>query len=90
MKREVTLSLGIVMAVLGAFAFTSAVQGFFVTRNAWYDIPLLLGAALILFHPGALSAVFKMNGAVKYFFYVPGLVTLMFVYLMQKKRGQNI
>ena len=74
------------MAVLAAFAFTSALQGFFITKNKWYEVPLFLTAALILFNPGVIPGVLKLSPGSKYFFYILGLVIFAGVWILQKSR----
>lgn len=78
------------MSVLGAFAFTSALQGFFLTRNRWYEAPLFLMIALILFHPGLFSSIFQMTSTSKYLFYPVGLLMLTGIFLVQKSRSKQI
>ena len=75
-----------IMAVLGAFAFTSALQGYFFVRNKWYEIPLLLSAALILFNPGSLSSLLGLDRVIKYPFYLLGLALLSLTALFQRGR----
>ena len=74
------------MAVLGAFSFTSALQGFFITRNKWYEIPLFLAASLILFNPSIVSSVFSLSEKYKYLFYIIGVVILAGIVFEQKLR----
>jgi len=74
------------MAVLGAFAFTSAVQGFLLRRNRWYEIPLLLAAALILFNPAALPSLAGPVPGPAYGFYGVGLALFGGVVLWQQRR----
>jgi TRAP transporter 4TM/12TM fusion protein len=74
------------MTVLGAFAFTSAIQGFFLTRNKWYEIPVFLLISLMLFHPGLFSSRILMNPDGKYLFYPVGLLLLAGIYGYQKSR----
>ena len=62
------------MAVLGAFAFTSAVQGYLIRPNRWWAIPLLLLAALILFHPAVVPRVLGLTTAQPRLFYPVGLL----------------
>jgi TRAP transporter 4TM/12TM fusion protein len=74
------------MGVCAAFCFTSAVQGWFIVKNRWYDVPFLLLATLLLFNPGALSDWIPFMGATKYSMYPVGLALMIFVYLMQRMR----
>ncbi len=75
-----------VMAVLGAFAFTSLLQGFFITRNRWYEVPLFIITALILFHPGIVSNMFNVSSGNKYYFYIAGLAIYAVIAILQKSR----
>jgi len=74
------------MAVLGAFAFTNAVQGWFITKNKWYEIPIFLLAALILFHPAAVTKTFNLDQIHPYYFYLLGLAIYASAYLIQRLR----
>ena len=75
------------MAVFGAFAFTSAVQGWFLVRNRWYDVLLLLASTLILFNPSVLTKVFHLDHSLRYTMYPVGLLLLGIPYLLQKSRA---
>jgi TRAP-type uncharacterized transport system fused permease subunit len=77
------------MAVLAAFAFTSALQGFFITKNKWYEVPLFLIAALILFNPGVISNLLGLPPGNKYFFYIIGLVIFAGIAVLQKLRKKG-
>ncbi|MCP5108118.1 MAG: TRAP transporter permease [bacterium] len=74
------------MAVLASFAFTSLLQGFFITKNRWYEVPLFIIVTLILFHPGIISNLFNAGPGSKYFFYIPGLVIYAGIAFLQKSR----
>jgi len=78
------------MAVLAAFAYTSALQGFFITKNKWYEVPLFLIAALILFNPGVISSLLKLSSGSKYFFYILGLGIFAGVWILQKSRKSGM
>lgn len=81
------LGIGIfLMAVLGAFAFTSAIQGWFITSNRWYEIPPLLLATLLLFNPGALETWIPLFFDTKYSMYLVGILIMGLVYLNQSIR----
>ena len=81
------LGLGIfIMATAGAFAFTSAIQGWFIARNRWYEVPILLLATLILFNPSALSDWIPIFFGTKYSMYGVGLLLLLAVYVIQRLR----
>lgn len=74
------------MALVGAFAFTSAIQGWFITRNRWYDVPILLLATVILFHPSVFSDWVPIMFGTKYSMYIVGLLLVLATYLIQRFR----
>ncbi len=74
------------MAVIGSFAFTSALQGWYVTKNKWYEIPLFLISAFILFQPGITASFFNVDHGLRYYFYFIGLLILGLVFVLQKVR----
>lgn len=74
------------MAVFGAFAFTNAVQGWFLIKNKWYEIPIFLIASLILFYPGIITKVFNLDEGLRYYMYVVGFAVYGLAYIIQKLR----
>jgi TRAP transporter 4TM/12TM fusion protein len=74
------------MAVFGALAFTNAVQGWFVIKNKWYEIPLFLIASLILFYPAILTKIFNLDYNLRYYMYFVGIAVYGLCYLIQKLR----
>ncbi len=75
-----------VMAILGSFAFASALQGWFLTRNKWYEIPFFLAASWILFNPAGLLHWLHLPDNMKYYMYLVGLLILGLLYIEQKAR----
>jgi len=78
------------MAVLGAFAFTNAVQGWFITKNKWYEAPLFLIASLILFYPAIVTRIFNLDYGLRYYMYFVGMGVYGLSYLVQKLRLGSI
>ncbi|MHC4572148.1 MAG: TRAP transporter permease [Planctomycetota bacterium] len=78
------------MAIFGAFAFTNAVQGWFITKNKWYEIPLFLIAALILFYPALVTRIFNLDYGLRYYMYFIGMAVYGLSYLVQKLRLETI
>ena len=74
------------MAVVGVFAFTNAVQGWFVVKNKWYEIPIFLLSSIILFYPAILTKLFNLNINLRYYFYIVGLILYGIAYLSQNLR----
>jgi TRAP transporter 4TM/12TM fusion protein len=75
-----------VMAIFGAFAFANAVQGWFLLRNKWYEIPIFLAASVILFYPGIIVKIFGLNQGSRYYMYAIGIAFYATAYLIQKFR----
>lgn len=75
-----------VMALVGMSAFECFAQGWCLTRNRWYELPFFLGAALILFHPGAVASLLQVDMTLKYWFFSLGLFLYCLVILCQKVR----
>ncbi len=73
-----------IMAVLGAWAFSSATQGWVIGKNAWYEIILLLGACLFLFQPQIGQKFLDFPN--KYLGYIVGLVLWGLTLFSQKVR----
>jgi len=72
------------MAMFGAFAFTSAVQGYLMRPNRWFEVPLLLAAALILFNPSVLPSLAGPVTGSAYGFYGVGLALFAGVVFIQR------
>jgi len=79
-----------VMAILGAFAFTNAVQGWFMTKNKWYEIPLFLTASLILFWPAVVTKIFNLDYSFRHYIYIAGIAIYGLSYLIQKLRLKGL
>jgi TRAP transporter 4TM/12TM fusion protein len=73
-----------VMTSIGAFAFASATQGWFIDRNRWYDIPLLLGVSALMFRPDYFAKLVNVDN--HYLTYMAGLILWAIIYLIQKLR----
>ena len=73
------------MSLLGVMAFTSLVQGWTITRNKWYETILLGLSALILLNPRMLTDIFRMNQESRHWMYIPGIILVVCVYLLQRK-----
>ncbi|WP_022671380.1 TRAP transporter permease [Hippea alviniae] len=76
------------MAVLGSFAFASALQGWFLTKNKWYEIPFFLAAAWILLNPAGLLHWLHLPDDMKYYMYLVGLLIWGLLYIEQKARAK--
>ena len=77
------------LAILGAFAFTNAVQGWFIVKNKWYEVPFFLAASVILFYPAIVTKIFNLDHGTRYYMYLVGIVIYAFAYVMQKSRSRQ-
>ena len=75
-----------VMACLGNFAFASATQNWFVTRNKFYEFPLFLCVTFILMRPDAVSSLLGIAHNQRYWTYPIGVVLFGLIYMMQRAR----
>ena len=74
------------MALIGISAFECAAQGWCLTKNKLYEIPLFLSAAFILFHPGAVTSFLGLASDIKYMFFPVGIFLYGTVIFLQNKR----
>jgi TRAP-type uncharacterized transport system fused permease subunit len=77
------------MACLGNFAFASATQGWFVTRNRVYEIPLFLIVTLILMRPGLIAQWLCIPHEKRYWTVLIGLFVFALIYIMQQMRSRK-
>ncbi len=74
------------MTCIGNFAFASATQGWFVTKNRFYEIPILLAATFTLMRPDAVAKLFGLPHEQRYWMYLVGLAMFGLVYVLQRPR----
>jgi TRAP transporter 4TM/12TM fusion protein len=74
------------MTCLGNFAFVSATQGWFVTRNRLYEAPLFLFVTLVMMRPGLVGQWVGLPHERRYWAYLIGLLLFGLLYLMQRPR----
>ncbi|PMP70072.1 MAG: C4-dicarboxylate ABC transporter [Calditerrivibrio nitroreducens] len=74
------------MSVIGGFAFASLLQGWLITKNKWYEMPLLLAASLICFNPKIATTLLNLSPDYRYYFYALGVALFVLVILIQKFR----
>ena len=75
------------MACLGNFAFASATQGWFVTRNKLYEIPLFLCVTFSLMRPDAVANWLGLAHEQRYWTYLIGLALFGALFLWQRLRA---
>jgi TRAP transporter 4TM/12TM fusion protein len=76
------------MALVGMSAFENFAQGWCLTRNRWYEIPLFPAAAFILFYPGGFAALLHIDQAYRYWLFPVGLAIYAVGIILQKIRLQ--
>jgi TRAP transporter 4TM/12TM fusion protein len=72
------------MACIGNFSFASATQGWFISRNRWYEIPFMLIVTFLMMQPATAAEWLKFEN--KYFVYIIGLAITGLIYLNQSRR----
>ena len=75
-----------VMTCLGTFAFASLTQGYFIARNRWYEVPILLAICALMFRPGFFAQLLGF-GDNKHWLYLLGVGLWGLLYLLQKPRS---
>ncbi|WP_456384688.1 TRAP transporter permease [Desulfolithobacter sp.] len=78
-----------VMACIGNFAFASATQGWFITKNKPWEIPLFLCVTFILMRPDQIASWLGMPHDQRYWTYLIGLALYGILYLMQRPRTRE-
>jgi len=74
------------MTLMGSLIFSSAVQGWFLTKNKIFELPLLLASSLLFFRPGIATDIFNFNDELKYYFYGLAFAILLIVVVSQRIR----
>jgi TRAP transporter 4TM/12TM fusion protein len=72
------------MACIGNFSFAAATQGWFISRNRWYEIPFMLIVTFLMMQPATAAEWLKFEN--KYFIYIIGLAIAGLIYLNQSRR----
>lgn len=72
-----------VTACIGNFSFAAATQGWFISRNRWYEVPVLISVAFIMMQPGMVAGWLDIGN--KHLVYLLGLAAAGLVYLNQAR-----
>lgn len=78
-----------VMACIGNFAFASATQGWFITKNKIYEVPLFLCVTFILMRPDQIAKWMGMAHDQRYWTYLIGLGIFLALFIFQKLRASK-
>jgi TRAP transporter 4TM/12TM fusion protein len=79
-----------VMACFGNFAFASVTQGWFVTKNRFYEIPLFLFVTLNLMRPGLIAGWIGLPYDQRYWTYLIGMAVFGLIYIEQRPRAPKL
>ncbi|HMP72822.1 MAG TPA: TRAP transporter permease [Kiritimatiellia bacterium] len=85
-----TFSHGLIIFTTGLiamFAFTSLIQGYYITRNRWYEGIILALVTLILLRPGLFDQATPLGRPA---WYAIGLTLWIAIALLQSRRGQPL
>ncbi len=75
-----------ITAVFGVLAFTNAVQGWFLTSNRWYEIPIFLLASGLFFLPNVVSDWLSLGPVATYALLPVGIAVYALAWGLQKLR----
>jgi TRAP transporter 4TM/12TM fusion protein len=78
------------MACFGNFAFASATQGWFVTKNRLYELPLFLFVTLNLMRPDLIAGWIGLPYDQRYWTYLIGMAVFGLIYLLQRPRAPKL
>ncbi|MEA2103673.1 MAG: TRAP transporter permease [Candidatus Cloacimonadota bacterium] len=73
-------------AVLGALAFTNLVQGWFLIKNKWFEIPFFACATLLFFYPAFGANILHISFELRYYMYFVAAAFYFVPYIFQKFR----
>ena len=76
------------MGILGALTFTSALQGWLLIKNKWYENIFCVGAALFFLNPAFIT--FFIDIDIPYYGYIVGLTILALVAYIQTMRRKTV
>lgn len=74
------------MTLMASLIFSSAVQGWFLTKNKLFELPILLASSFLFYRPGIVTDIFNLNDDWKYYFYGLAFAILLIVVVTQKFR----
>lgn len=79
-----------VMACFGNFAFASATQGWFATKNKIWEIPFFLLVTIMLMRPDGVARLVGMDHGQRYWIYPIGMALFGLLYIVQRLRIPKI
>jgi TRAP-type uncharacterized transport system fused permease subunit len=74
------------MACFGNFAFVAVTQGWFTTRNRWYEAPFFLAVTLVLMRPDLIARWLGIPHQQRYWTCLIGFGLFASIYLYQRIR----
>ena len=75
------------MACVGNCAFVAGTQGWFATRNRWFDLPPLLWVTFNLMRPDLVAKWLGVPHDQRYWTYLIGVGVFVGVYALQRWRA---
>ena len=79
----------LVMACLGNFAFACATQGWFLTRNKLYELPVFLLVTFLLMRPDLVARWLHLDHQHRHWCYLFGIALYGLLYLVQRARSKR-
>ncbi len=78
-----------VMTLIGNLAFASATQGWLISRNRFYELPVLLGITYIMMRPDSVALHLGVPHDQRYWCYLIGLALFGAMFLLQRPRARR-
>ena len=72
-----------IMTCMGNFAFASATQGWFITKNKWYEVPVLLLATFLFMRPDFTSKLVGIPHEQRFYAYIFAILVFLAIYIVQ-------
>ncbi|MFP4379192.1 MAG: TRAP transporter permease [Candidatus Sumerlaeia bacterium] len=77
------------MACFGNFAFAALTQGWFITKNKWYEVPGFLAVTFIMFRPDLIAKWIGLPQSQRYYSWLIGLAIIAGLFISQKLRSPS-
>lgn len=74
------------MTCMGSFAFASATQGWFITKNRLWELPLFIAVTMILMRPEIVAGWLGIPHSHRFWGYAIGMALYGMIYIIQKQR----
>ncbi|TNF47261.1 TRAP transporter permease [bacterium] len=78
------------MACIGNFAIASAMQGWYMAKNKWFEIPLFLAVGFLMMQPGYASQWLGIDSKMVMYLLGIGLFAMISIIQLRRKPGKAV